>query len=779
MKRFTLSHWGIYEGEQDGTGALRLRPYANDPDPSPIGVHQTARELRDLRVRRPAIRKSWLEGGAGTSTHLRGREAFVEVEWDEALDLVGQELDRVRARFGNSAIFGGSYGWGSAGRFHHAQSQIHRFLNMIGGYVRHQDSYSLGAAHVIMPHVVDGMNELISYHHSWDVLAEHCQLFVSFGGVPAKNSQSAPGGVGRHRVSAGLKAMREAGVRFINIGPVSDNIETGGPVEWIQCRPGTDTALMLGIASELHRRKLHDVAFLTTHCVGYDEFERYLVGATDGVPKTAAWAEGISGVPSGVIQDLALGMHRCRTVINVAWSLQRAHHGEQPFWMVVTLAAMLGQIGLPGGGFGVGYGCLNTVGTPHEKLGGPTLSQGRNAVKDFIPVARIADLLLKPGEPFQYDGKQYRYPDIRLVYWAGGNPFHHHQDINRFLEAWRKPDTIVVHEQYWTATARHADIVLPISTSIERDDLGYASQEAILLWMAKMTEPVGEARDDFTVFAQLAARLGVAEAFTENRDPAQWLEHMYDDTRERYASAGIDLPVFDAFRERGLVDLHDRARSVVMLDEFRRDPSAAPVNTPSGRIELYSQTVASFDLRDCPGHACWIPPVEYLGAPQAADFPLHLLSDQPRNKLHSQLDGSPLSAGGKLAGREPIYMHPSDAAQRGIATGDIVEVFNARGRCLAGAVVSDAIMAGVVRMSTGAWYDPEPGSGRDKHGNPNVLTADIPASELSQGCAAQSCLVQVSAPVQKPPPVTAFDLPRFSTDRPGLVGIRATGGGIE
>jgi len=765
VKRYTLSHWGVYEGEQDAAGALSLRPYAKDPDPSPIGIHQTSQDLRKLRVLRPAIRKSWLEGGAGSATQMRGREAFVEVEWDEALDLVAREIDRVRKRFGNSAIFGGSYGWGSAGRFHHAQSQIHRFLNMAGGYVRHQDSYSLGAAHVIMPHVVDGMNELISYHHSWDVLARHCQLFITFGGVPAKNAQSAPGGVGRHRVSVGLKAMRAAGVQFINIGPVSDNLETGGPVEWIQCRPGTDTALMLGISSELHRRSLHDVKFLDKYCVGFSDFERYLTGAADGVPKTAGWAELLTGVPAGVIGELALRMHRCRTVLNVAWSLQRAHHGEQPFWMVVTLAAMLGQIGLPGGGFGVGYGCLNTVGTPHEKLGGPTLSQGKNAVSDFIPVARIADLLLRPGEGFQYNGKHYRYPDIHLVYWAGGNPFHHHQDINRFLKAWQKPDTIIVHEQSWTATAKRADIILPITTSLERDDLGYASQEAMLLWMAKMDEPAGQARDDFTVFAQLAERLGFAQAYTEDRNAAQWLEHMYEGMRRRYEKAGIDLPGFESFKEQGLIDFHERAGSVVMFDEFRRDPAKSPVETPSGLIELFSKTVASFDLEDCPGHACWIPPAEYLGAPQATRFPLHLLTDQPRNKLHSQLDGSPLSASGKVARREPIYMHPADAARRGITAGDIVEVFNDRGRCLAAAIVTDSIMPGVVRISTGAWYDPEPGSERDKHGNPNVLTADIPASELSQGCAAQSCLVDVSAPIQDPPPVTAFDLPRFSSGR--------------
>jgi biotin/methionine sulfoxide reductase len=763
MPRYTMSHWGTYEVGAEPSGGPKILPYAEDPDPSPIGLHQLAPELTAVRVRRPAVRASWLAGGPGSAPHLRGREAFVEVEWDVAIDLVARELERVRRGFGNQAIFGGSYGWSSSGRFHHAQSQIHRFLNTIGGYVRHRDSYSLGAAHVIMPHVVAGMNDLISWHHTWDILAEHTQLFVTFGGVPLKNAQTSPGGVGRHRVRDGLQAMDRAGVRFVNVGPVRDNLRTGGDVEWIPCRPNTDAAFMLGLAHALHREGLHDVAFLRSHCVGWDEFERYLTGAADGIPKTPAWASQITGVPVEAITGLAMRMGRSRTMVNVAWSLQRAEHGEQPFWMAVTLAAMLGQIGQPGGGFGAGYGPSNTIGSPHARLGGPTLEQGTNPVRDFIPVARIADLLLNPGHTFTYNGGRYTYPDIKLVYWAGGNPFHHHQDLNRLRRAWERPDTIVVNEQFWTATAKHADIVLPATTSMERDDIGYASQEAMLVAMSKVIEPVGEALDDFEIFRRLASALGVEPAFTEGRTAAQWLSSMYETARERYGQAGIELPDHDTFRRQGIVDLDARQRSVVMLEAFRNDPRGAPLATPSGKLELYSQAVASFDLPDCPGHAAWLPAHEWLGSPLARTFPIHLLSDQPRNKLHSQLDPSPHSAAGKIAGREPVHLHPDDARSRGIRDGDVVELFNERGRCVAAAVVTTDVMPGVARMSTGAWYDPEPGTGRDKHGNPNVLTRDVGASSLSQGCAAQSCLVEIRGPVTDPPPVTAFELPAFTS----------------
>lgn len=759
MTRYTMSHWGIYEAGVDASGATCLLPYAADADPSPIGLHQFAPELMALRIRKPAVRASWLEHGPGARPELRGKEPLVEVEWERATQLVADEIARVCEQFGNTSIFGGSYGWASAGRFHHAQSQIHRFLNTVGGYVRHQDSYSLGAAHVIMPHVVDGMHELIGYHHTWDVLAEHTQLFVTFGGVPLKNTQSSPGGVGRHRVRDGLAAMREAGARFINIGPVADNLD--GRSEWISSRPNTDTALMLGLAWVLKDEGLHDKAFLRSHCVGYDKFERYLTGASDGIAKTPAWASKISGVSAARIAELAREMSGSRTMLNAQWSLQRAEHGEQPFWMLVTLAAMLGQVGLPGGGFGVGYGPSNSIGTPHRKLGGPTLAQGENRVKNFIPVARIADMLLHPGEPFTYNGGKYTYTDTKLVYWAGGNPFHHHQDINRLLRAWRKPQTIVVHEQFWTATAKHADIVLPVTTAMENNDLGYASQEGVLVWMSKLIEPVGEALSDFEILRRIAAKLGTEQAFTEGRSADKWLSFMYEQTRGQYGQMGIHLPEFDTFRELGIVDLDHIKQRVVMFEGFRADPASAPLKTPSGKLELFSEVVAGFDLEDCPGHAVWRAPNEWLGSPLATTYPIHLLTDQPRHKLHSQLDSSPLSASGKVAGREPVFLGPADAEARGIRSGDVVEVFNARGRCLAGAVVSAEIMTGVARISTGAWYDPEPGTGRDKHGNPNVLTADVGASSLSQGCAAQSCLVQIGRPIASPPPVTAFVLPEL------------------
>jgi biotin/methionine sulfoxide reductase len=758
---YTAAHWGIYELETHVAGDRpHIRAFARDPDPSSIGLDQLDPSVTRLRIAAPAVRKSWLEQGPGAAPERRGIDPFVQVPWSTALDLVAGEIERVRRGYGNEGIFGGSYGWSSAGRFHHAVGQLHRFLNACGGYVRSVDSYSLGAGRALMPHIVTDMDDSNASHTSWSVLEEHTELFVTFGGVPLKNTQVSSSGAGDHRVRAALRNMARAGVRFVNLSPVRDNIETGGEIEWIPIRPNTDTALMLALAHVIRSDARFDRGFIDRCTEGYDRFEKYLTGHTDGIPKTPAWAAAITGVAASRIADLAHEMLGKRTMLNIAWALQRAAHGEQPFWMLVTLASMLGQIGLPGGGYGLGYGAMNLMGSAHRQIPGPVLPQGKNPVKAFIPVARIADLLLNPGGKFTYGGTAHTYPDIKLVYWIGGNPFHHHQDLNRLNEAWHRPQTVIVHEQYWTPAAKRADIVLPATTSLERDDIGFATREGFYIAMKRAVAPHGESRDDYAIFADVAQRMGLGTEFTEGLSADQWIERLYRDNSRRVGELGIALPSFEEFWEAGLVDLRAHDAPHIMHQSFRRDPTRHPLRTPSGKIEIFSQRIAAFALDDCPGHPVWREPFEWLGSPAVTDFPLHLLSDQPGRRLHSQLDHGPYSQAGKVAGREPVYLNSGDATDRGIADGDLVELFNERGRCLAGAIVTDDIMPGVARLATGAWWD-RTADGLDRNGNPNNLTLDRGASSFSQGCSAQTCLVQAMRYRGDAPPIGTYEPPLF------------------
>ena len=769
----TSTHWGVYEPQLSGGRLVGMKPFAPDPDPSPIGNSMVEATVGPSRVRCPAIRKSVLEHGPGAHPERRGAEPFVEVEWAEALDFVARELGRVRAEFGNEAIYAGSYGWASAGRFHHAQSQGHRFMNAIGGFVSCYGSYSLAAAYAILPHIAVPMPQLRLAQTAWSVMAQHTRLFVAFGGVPVKNAQVNSGGASEHELGGYLRRMSESGVAFVNVSPFAQDVTGVRNAEWIAIRPNTDVAFMLGLAHTLVVEELHSPQFLERYCVGFERFLPYLMGETDGVAKSAAWAAQITDVAPDTIIRLARRMAVNRTMINASWSLQRTDHGEQPFWMTVALACMLGQIGQPGGGFGLGYGAVNAEGAYASTFTGPVLPQGNNPVKKFIPVARISDMLLNPGAAYDFNGERRTYPDIKLVYWLGGNPFHHHQDLNRLIAAWRRPQTIVAHEQFWNAHAKMADIVLPATTTLERDDIGSAGRDRFIIAMKRAIDPVGEARDDYEIFCGLAHRLGDAEfqRFTEGRSTAQWLRHLYEEARLKATKFGLALPGYEAFWSEGYIEMPRPEKATVLFEDFRADPVAHKLPTPSGRFEIFSSTIAGFGYDDCPGHPTWLEPAEWLGAPLAERYPLHLLSPQPATRLHGQFDNGTLSIASKIADREPITMHPDAARARNINAGDVVRVFNERGACLAGVRLDSGLRADTVMLATGAWYDPlVPGEigTLDKHGNPNILTLDKGTSKLGQGPTAHTTLVEIERYEGTPPPVTAFELPRFARREPTI-----------
>src|ERR1700736_5206435 len=750
------SHWGAFSAlVRDG--GVEIVPHPRDPNPSALLGNIPASLSHRARIARPMVRRGWLEGGPGADGG-RGRDEFVPVSWSRALDLVAAEMRRVYAAHGPRAVFGGSYGWASAGRFHDAPRQLHRFLNVAGGYVRSVGSYSSGAASVILPHVIGPQEAVAGNNVSWDELVAHSVVVLAFGGMALKNNDVGGGGTSEHIALARLRAARSRGAEFHLIGPLRDGLPSETEAVWHPIRPGTDVALLLGLAHTLVTEGRHDRAFLDRYCVGYEIFEGYLLGHGDGQPKDAAWAAAICGIPADNIAGLARRCVGRRTLITCSQSLQRAEHGEQPVWMGVVLAALLGQFGLPGGGFAYALGSTSNSGKLPLAVPLPTLPIERNSIADFIPVARIADMLLHPGEVFDFNGQRLTYPDIRLVYWAGGNPFHHHQDLNRLRDAFARPDTVIVHESAWTATARHADIVLPATITLEREDIGGSPGDPLLVPMHPGGPAYAEARDDYDIFSALAERLGIAQRFTEGRSARQWLRHLYEPTRRALLELGAAAPEFDGFWETGELALPTWSCDGGIVRAFRRDPVAAPLPTPSGRIEIASAKIADFGYADCPAHPTWLPPAE---GPNSR-FSLQLIANQPATRLHSKLDFGATSLKSKINGREPVRIHPQDAAARGIGDGDIVRLYNDRGACLAGAVLSEALRPGVVQLATGAWYDPEDPAAETPfcvHGNPNVLTRDAGTSRLAQGCTGQLPLVEIERFAGPLPPAKALDRP--------------------
>ena len=758
----TSNHWGVGLVETDGERITAVGNHPRDPAPNRLNENIPDSLYGPGRIRRPAVRASWLEHGAAAKRGERGRDPFVEVSWDEVLDLLAGEITRIRTEHGNQSIYASSYGWSSAGRVHHAQGLLKRFLNTQGGFVRSEGNYSYNAALVLLPYIVGPFYRHVPQSTRWSVVADHSDLVVAFGGLAERNTRVCDGGASLHRFPGSLQACADAGVRFVNVSPLRADMTEDLGGEWMPIQPGTDTAMMLALAFVLLEEGLHDQAFLDRYTVGFDRVAAYLRGKSDGQPKTPQWAAALTGLDANRLTALAREMAAGRTMITTTASLQRGDYGEQPLWATVTLAAILGQIGLPGGGYTIAMAVNANIGNTGRLFRAGVVDQGINPVREMLPVAMISEMLLNPGGAYSYKGQEWQFPDARMVWWAGGNPFHHHQDLNRLRDAFSRPETVVINEISWTATARHADIVLPVAAPQERTDFGAGQSDDVLVPMPAHASPAYEARLEYDIYAELAARLGNPEAFTKGRDAEGWTRRLWRDTQQMAEKQGLSLPDWDAFIEGDMVELPDPSPDQVFLADFRADPEGSPLPTPSGRIELFCAKIDSFGLADCPGQATWFPPRD-----SREEGPLALISGQPGTRLHSQQDDGAYSRSMKIKGREPVLIHPSDAAARGISDGAIVELFNSRGRCLAGARVTNEVRVGCIFLWTGAWYDPDfeslgaEGTPLDRHGNPNVLTHDLRTSSLSQSPAAHSARVEVRVwpHDETPPAVRAFEPP--------------------
>lgn len=241
MPSLTSNHWGIGVVETKGGKVSAVRGHPLDPNPSRLNDNIAGGLGGRARVLRPAVRATWLNGETGE----RGRDPFVEVDWNNALDLVSKSLKQTISQHGNSAIFAGSYGWASAGRFHHAQSQLKRFLNHMGGFTGSEGNYSCNAALMALPQIVGGsFIEHITEATRWPVIAQHSDLVVLFGGLPMRNTQISDGGASRHRMADNLELCRKTGVRFVSFSPLKNDVDPGLDAEWLT--PGTIPTTPIG-----------------------------------------------------------------------------------------------------------------------------------------------------------------------------------------------------------------------------------------------------------------------------------------------------------------------------------------------------------------------------------------------------------------------------------------------------------------------------------------------------------------------------------------------------
>lgn len=773
----TAAHWGpIGVVLQDGK-AVKSGPAIEPAIANELQTVVPDQLYSDTRVKYPMVRKGFLENPGKSDTTMRGRDEWVRVSWEQALDLVHSQLKDVREKHGANGIFAGSYGWYSSGALHAARTLLHRYMTLTGGFVGNKGDYSTGAAQVIMPHVL-GTIEVYEQQTSWEDLLEHSDIIVLWSANPLTTMRIAWTSTDQQGIEY-FKKFQATGKRIICIDPQrSETCQMLG-AEWIPVNTATDVPLMLGIAHTLVEQGKHDKAFLKKYTSGYAKFEDYLLGKTDGQPKTAEWAAKICGVPADKIRQLANDFSSQRTMLMGGWGMQRQRHGEQTHWMLVTLASMLGQIGLPGGGFGLSYHYSNggvptaTGGILGSITANPAADAGAktwldDTSKSAFPVARISDVLLNPGKTIDYNGSKITYPEIKAVYWAGGNPFVHHQDTNTLVKAFQRPQVVIVNEVNWTPTARMADIVLPATTSYERNDLTMSGDYSMMniYPMKQVVPPQFEAKNDYDIFAELAKRAGVEEQFTEGKSEMDWLQEFYQTAFSAARQNRVAMPRFEKFWAENkpfTFEVSDSARKWVRYGEFREDPLLNPLGTPSGKIEIFSEVIEKMHYDDCKGHPSWMEPEEYAGN-VTASYPLALVTPHPYYRLHSQLAHTSLRQKYAVNGREPVMLHPEDAKARNILDGDIVRIESPRGQVLAGAVITENIIQGTVALHEGAWYDPhELGKGEKplcKNGCPNVLTRDEGTSKLAQGNSPNTCIVQVEKFIGDAPKVSVFEQPK-------------------
>ena len=772
------SHWGAFRAKVENGIWTKTVPFEKDLHPTSMleGLREVV--YNPSRVKYPMIRLDWLKHSYLSDTKQRGDNRFVRVPWSQALDFFHHELERVQNTYGPSALYSGHSGWQSCGKLNTAGTIMQRAIGLHGTSLAKMGDYSTGSAQVILPYVAGAM-EVYEQQTSWPLVLKHTKNIIIWGSDPIKNLQ-----VGwlipDHSVYGYYQELAkkvEAGeINVIHIDPVKNASYKFFGGKQIPVNPQTDVPLMLAIAHTLYTEERYNKTFLADYTTGFDEFLPYLLGTKDGVEKTPEWAAKITGISAEEIRELALTMASGRTQIMGGWCLQRMQHGEQYAWMIVVLAAMLGEIGLPGGGFGFGwhYNDAGTVTSAGPLMSGfssvtgvePIHNGSYNDYSKYIPVARFVECIENPGKTIDFNGHKVTFPLMKMAIFCGNNPFHHHQDRNRMIKAWRKLETVVSVEHQWTATCRFADIVLPATTTYERNDIeqfGNHSNKGIIA-MKQIVEPLFEAKDDFDIFRELCTRFDREDAFTGGKTKMQWIEEIYNGARLQGRGIGVRMPNFVKFWTEEQFISFPEGSEWVRHAAFRDEPDLEPLGTPSGLIEIYSKTIADMGYNDCQGHPMWFEKIERShGGPQSKIYPIHLQSCHPQHRLHSQLCSSDdFRNTYTVAGREPCFINTNDAKNRGIKTGDIVRLFNKRGQVLAGAVVTDDYKSGVCRIHEGAWYSPleggQPGT-LCTYGDPNVLTLDIGTSKLAQATSAHTALVQIEKYKGSIKKVSAFQGP--------------------
>ncbi len=714
------------------------------------GQHQVRACLRGRSMRRRVYNPDRLKYPM-KRIGARGEGKFKRITWDEAFTEIAGNINRIKKEYGNEAIYL-NYGTGTLGgtvtkSWPPGGSLIARLMNLNGGYLNHYGDYSTAQIAEGLSHTYGGF----AANNSPSDL-ENTKLIVQFGNNPAETRMSG-GGVIHHF----MEGKAKSNARMIVVDPRYTDTAGGREDQWIPIRPGTDTAFIAAMAHVMIKEDLVDQAFLDKYCVGYDEktlpesapansdYKSYILGlGGDNTEKTPKWASTITGIPEDIIIKAAreIGSTKPCAIIQ-GWGLQRTANGEIASRAISMLSLLTGNVGINGGGTGAREGSSSI---PFVRF--PTLS---NPIEASIPMFLWTDAIVRGPEMTATEdgvrGKEKLDVPIKFIWnYAGNCIINQHADINRthtILQDDTACEMIVVVDNHMTSSAKYADIVLPDLTTSEQSDFcmdASAGNMPYFIFASQAIKPQFEAKSIYDICTGLADKLGVKEAFTEGRDQEGWLRHLYQLTRAQDPT----LPEFDAMREQGIYKRKVEEHFVAYKD-FRNDPEANPLNTPTGKIEIYSEKLAeladAWTLKDdevIHPLPIYVPNFEGYEESKTGNFPLQLTGFHYKARAHSTYGNVSIL---KEAAPQEMWINPMDAQQRGIKNGDLIRIFNDRGEVHIAAKVTPRILPGVVALGEGGWYAPD-GQRIDHGGCINVLTTQRP-SPLAKGNPQHTNLVDV------------------------------------
>ncbi|MBU9827508.1 selenate/tellurate reductase subunit YnfE [Rahnella perminowiae] len=731
----------VYQVETDNTGQ------------DIYGDHQVRACLRGRSIRRRINHPERLNYPM-KRVGKRGEGKFKRISWEEAFDEIASNLQRIVAKYGNEAVYinytSGVVG-GNITRSSPYASLVARLMNCYGGFLSHYGTYSTAQIACAMPYTY-GSNDGNS---TSDI--ENSKLVVLFGNNPAETRMSG-GGITYYLE----QARQRSNARMIVIDPRYTDTAAGREDEWIPIRPGTDAALVAGLAHVLITEDRVDQDFLDSYCVGYDEktlpaeapanshYKAYILGqGEDATAKTPEWASRITGIPADRIIKLAREIGQAKPAyISQGWGPQRQANGELTSRAIAMLPILTGNVGINGGNSGARE---STYTITIERM--PVLE---NPVKTQISCFSWTDAIARgPQMTAKADGvrgKDKLDVPVKFIWnYAGNTITNQHSDINKthdILQDDAQCEMIVVLENFMTSSAKYADILLPDLMTVEQEDIipnDYAGNMGYLIFIQPATSAKFERKGIYEMMSEVARRLGpdVYNKFTEGRTQREWLQYLYGKMLARDPA----LPAYEELREMGIYKRRDPAGHFVAYKKFRQDPHANPLKTPSGKIEIYSSALAKIagewelqkdeTISPLPVYASTF---EGWDDPKRSQFPQQMFGFHYKARTHSTYGNIDVL---QASCRQQVWINPIDAKTRGIENDDKVKVFNDRGEVRVSAKVTPRIMPGVVAMGQGAWHQANMSGDRIDHGAcMNTLTTQRP-SPLAKGNPQHTNLIQI------------------------------------